>query len=82
MDFSLKLKLNGKQLYESNSLKYTGIRIGNKLLENPYQWCCTYIMLYNVWVTYSLCMHYMGTEFMHNQLSFHTSKESIKIDSF
>ena len=36
MDFSLKLKLNGKQLYESNSLKYTGIRIGNKLLENPY----------------------------------------------
>ena len=31
MDFSLKIKLNGKQLYETNSVKYLGIRIDNKL---------------------------------------------------
>ena len=34
-----------------------------------------------IWVTYSLCMHYMCTECMHNQSSFHTSKESIKFDT-
>ena len=31
MDFSLKIKLNGKRLYETNSVKYLGIRIDNKL---------------------------------------------------
>ena len=31
MDFSLKIKLNGKQLYEINSVKYLGIRIDKKL---------------------------------------------------
>ena len=31
MDFNLKIKLNGKQLYETNSVKCLGIRIYNKL---------------------------------------------------
>ena len=31
MDFNLKIKLHGKQLYETNSVKYLGIRIDNKL---------------------------------------------------
>ena len=31
MDFNHKIKLNGKQLYETNSVKYLGIRIDNKL---------------------------------------------------
>ena len=31
MDFNIKIKLNGKQLYETNSVKYLGIRIDNKL---------------------------------------------------
>ena len=31
MDFSLKTKLNGKRLYETNSVKYLGIRIANEL---------------------------------------------------
>ena len=31
MDFKLKIKLNGKRLYETNSVKYFGIRIDNKL---------------------------------------------------
>ena len=31
MDFNLKIWLNGKQPYETNSLKYLGIRIDNKL---------------------------------------------------
>ena len=31
MDFNLKIKLNGKQLYETNSVKYLGIRIDTKL---------------------------------------------------
>ena len=31
MDFSLKIRLNGKQLYETNSLKYLDIRIDNKI---------------------------------------------------
>ena len=31
MDFNLKIKLNGKRLYETNSVKYLGIRIDNKL---------------------------------------------------
>ena len=31
MDFNLKIKLNGKHLYETNSMKYLGIRIDNKL---------------------------------------------------
>ena len=30
-DFNLKIELNGKQLYETNSLKHLGIRIDNKL---------------------------------------------------
>ena len=30
MDFNLKIKLNGKRLYEANSVKYLGIRIDNK----------------------------------------------------
>ena len=31
MDFNLKIKLNGKRLYETNSVKYLGIRIDYKL---------------------------------------------------
>ena len=31
MDFNLKIKLNGKRLYEANSVKYLVIRIDNKL---------------------------------------------------
>ena len=31
MDFNLKIKLTGKQLYETNSVKYLGIRIDTKL---------------------------------------------------
>ena len=31
MDFNFKIKLNGNGLYETNSVKYTGIRIDNKL---------------------------------------------------
>ena len=31
MDFNLKIKLNGKRLYETNSVKHLGIRIDNKL---------------------------------------------------
>ena len=31
MDFNLKIKLNGKRLYEINSVKYLGIRIDNEL---------------------------------------------------
>ena len=31
MDFNLKIELNGKQLYETNSVKHLGIRIDNKL---------------------------------------------------
>ena len=31
MDFNLKIKFNGKRLYENNSVKYLGIRIDNKL---------------------------------------------------
>ena len=31
MDFNRKTKLYGKQLYETNSVKYLGIRIDNKL---------------------------------------------------
>ena len=31
MDFTLKIKLNGKQLYDTNSVKYLGIRIDHKL---------------------------------------------------
>ena len=31
MDFNLKMELNEKQNYESNSIKYLGIRIDNKL---------------------------------------------------
>ena len=31
MDFNLKIKLHGKQLHETNSVKYLGIRIDNKL---------------------------------------------------
>ena len=31
VDFNLKIKLNGKRLYETNSVKYLGIRIDNKL---------------------------------------------------
>ena len=31
MDFSLKIRLNGKQLYETNSVKYLDIRIDNKI---------------------------------------------------
>ena len=31
MDFNPKIKLNGKRLYETNSVKYLGIRIDNKL---------------------------------------------------
>ena len=31
MDINLKIKLNGKQLYETNSVKYLGISIYNKL---------------------------------------------------
>ena len=30
MDFNLKIKLNGKRLYEANSVKYLGIRIDSK----------------------------------------------------
>ena len=29
--FNLKIKLNGKRLYETNSVKYLGIRVDNKL---------------------------------------------------
>ena len=31
MDLSLKVKLNGKQLYETKLVKYLGVRIDNKL---------------------------------------------------
>ena len=31
MDLSLKMKLNGKQLYETKLVKYLGVRIDNKL---------------------------------------------------
>ena len=31
MDFSLKTKWNGKWLYETNPVKYLGMRIDNKL---------------------------------------------------
>ena len=31
MDFNLKIKFNGKRLYENNPVKYLGIRIDNKL---------------------------------------------------
>ena len=31
MDFNLKNKINGKRIYEINSMKYLGIRIDNKL---------------------------------------------------
>ena len=31
IDFNHKIKLNGKRLYEINSLKYLGTRIDNKL---------------------------------------------------
>ena len=31
IDLNLKIKLNAKRLYETNSLKYLGIRINNKL---------------------------------------------------
>ena len=31
MDFNLQIKLNGKRLYETNSVKYLGIRIDKKL---------------------------------------------------
>ena len=31
MDFNFKKKINGKQIYEINSMKYLGIRIDNKL---------------------------------------------------
>ena len=31
IDFNLKIKLNGKQLYETSSVKYLGIKIVNKL---------------------------------------------------
>ena len=31
MNFTLKIKLNGKQLYDTNSVKYLGIRIDHKL---------------------------------------------------
>ena len=29
--FNLKIKVNGKRLYETNSVKYLGIRVDNKL---------------------------------------------------
>ena len=31
MDFNLKINLSGKRLYETNSVKYRGVRIDNKL---------------------------------------------------
>ena len=31
MDFNLRIKLNGKRLYETNIVKYLGISIDNKL---------------------------------------------------
>ena len=31
MDFNLKINLNGKQLYETNSVQYLGVRIDNRL---------------------------------------------------
>ena len=31
MDFNFKIKLNGKALYETNSMKYRGIKINSKL---------------------------------------------------
>ena len=31
MDFNFKMKLNGKRLDQTNSVKYVGIRIHNKL---------------------------------------------------
>ena len=31
MDFNFKIKLNGKALYETNLMKYRGIRINRKL---------------------------------------------------
>ena len=30
MDFNLKIKLNGKRLYEANSVKYLVVRIDSK----------------------------------------------------
>ena len=39
MGFNLKIKLNGKQLYQTNLVKYYGIRTENK--KSPYrQYCC------------------------------------------
>ena len=31
MDFNFKIKLHGKRLFETNSIKYLGIRINSKL---------------------------------------------------
>ena len=35
LDFGLKLKLNGKKLYPTNSLKYLGVKIGQHLTWKP-----------------------------------------------
>ena len=35
LDFGVKLKLNGKRLYPTNSLKYLGVKIGEHLTWKP-----------------------------------------------
>ena len=37
---------------------------------------------HNLFESHPSCMYYMGTECMHSQSSFHTSKEIIKINPF
>ena len=36
LDFDLKLKLNGKRLYPTNSVKYLGVKIDEHLTWKPY----------------------------------------------
>ena len=105
MDFNLKIKLNGKRLYETNSVKYLGIRIDNKLNWKAHindialKLIRANAMLYKVrdfvdagilksiyHALFESHIHYtciiLGTECVHNQSTFYTSKESIKTDSF
>ena len=105
MDFSLKIKLNGKFFLWTNSVEYLGIRIDNKLNCKGHIGDITKVLLmlefYKQFIMFYLShifiMHVLyvcrtecgqnvctewGTECMHNQLSFHNSKENSKIDTF
>ena len=54
MDFKIKIKYNGKRLYETNSVKYLGVRIDKKLNWKAYnndialKLITDNVMLYNV----------------------------------